>query len=219
MRLSPLVRLKPYQALQGRSESDIDWLRVNFNDYLADFRILQQNLGSLNGSDRIRACYQHCCLKWVMNERMTNQSLRARFDLPESKMETASRIIRDTLEAGRIKASVYIDQQLLNKIKGEADERRVSQQALIENALKDRYSEVTQMERDAAIAERLNRVDMRMRKMGEQIEMVSEGFALYVRMWLASTPEVPADERDIAIKNAQERYHRYVEQLSKILSH
>jgi len=38
-------------------------------------------------------------------------------------------------------------------------------------------------------------------------------------MWLASTPEVPADERDIAIKNAQERYHRYVEQLSKILSH
>jgi len=107
VRLSPLVRLKPYQALQGRSESDIDWLRVNFNDYLADFRILQQNLGSLNGSDRIRACYQHCCLKWVMNERMTNQSLRARFDLPESKMETASRIIRDTLEAGRIKASVF----------------------------------------------------------------------------------------------------------------
>lgn len=57
----------------------------------------------MNGSDRIRACYQHCCLRYVMNERLTNQSLRARFNLPQSKMETASRVIRDTIEAGKIK--------------------------------------------------------------------------------------------------------------------
>lgn len=57
----------------------------------------------MNGQDRIRACYQHCCLRYVMNQRMTNQSLRSRFSLPETKMETASRIIRDTVEAGKIK--------------------------------------------------------------------------------------------------------------------
>jgi len=34
---------------------------------------------------RIRACYQHCALKCVMAEQMTNQSLRERFDLPEAK--------------------------------------------------------------------------------------------------------------------------------------
>lgn len=52
---------------------------------------------------RIRACYQHCCLKWVMNQRMTNQSLRDRFKLPAKKSETASRILRDTMDAGKIK--------------------------------------------------------------------------------------------------------------------
>lgn len=53
--------------------------------------------------DRIRATYQHCCLRYVMNERMTNQSLRDRFRLPEKKTESASRAIRDTVEAGKIK--------------------------------------------------------------------------------------------------------------------
>ena len=53
--------------------------------------------------DRIRATYQHCCLRYVMNERMTNQSLRVQFRLSEKKAESVSRAIRDTIEAGMIK--------------------------------------------------------------------------------------------------------------------
>jgi ATP-dependent DNA helicase RecG len=34
---------------------------------------------------------------------MTNESLRARFVLPESKAETVSRVIRDTLDSRLIK--------------------------------------------------------------------------------------------------------------------
>lgn len=53
--------------------------------------------------ERIRACYQHCVLQWVTAERMTNQSLRARFHLPETKSATASQVIAATIEAGMIK--------------------------------------------------------------------------------------------------------------------
>lgn len=53
--------------------------------------------------DRIRACYQHCCLRYVMGEKMSNQSLRERFNLPEEKAESASRVIRDTIEEGLVK--------------------------------------------------------------------------------------------------------------------
>jgi ATP-dependent DNA helicase RecG len=53
--------------------------------------------------DRIRACYQHCCLKRVMSERMTNQSLRDRFRLPEAKTSSVSQVIAATIEAGLIK--------------------------------------------------------------------------------------------------------------------
>lgn len=53
--------------------------------------------------DRIRACYQHCVLKYVMSERMTNQSLRTRFKLSESKSAITSQIIAQTIESGLIK--------------------------------------------------------------------------------------------------------------------
>lgn len=59
----------------------------------------------MDRNDRIRATYQHCCLRYVMNEKMTNQSLRERFNLPEKKAEAVSRAIRDSVEAGKIKLS------------------------------------------------------------------------------------------------------------------
>jgi ATP-dependent DNA helicase RecG len=59
----------------------------------------------MDRNDRIRATYQHCCLRYVMNEKMTNQSLRERFRLSEKKTESASRVIRETVEAGKIKLS------------------------------------------------------------------------------------------------------------------
>ena len=57
----------------------------------------------MDREDRVRACYQHCALKWVMSKRMTNQSLRERFHLPESKSAIISRIIAATIEARMIK--------------------------------------------------------------------------------------------------------------------
>lgn len=62
-----------------------------------------QPFEEMDREDRIRACYQHCSLKWVLNERMTNQSLRERFGLPESRAAVASQIISATIEAGMIK--------------------------------------------------------------------------------------------------------------------
>lgn len=53
--------------------------------------------------DRVRACYQHCALKWVMADRMTNQSLRERFRLPESKTSVVSQIIGAAIDAGVVK--------------------------------------------------------------------------------------------------------------------
>ncbi len=60
-------------------------------------------IAAMDRADRIRACYQHCALKYVMSERMTNQSLRQRFGLPESKSAIASQAIAATVDAGMIK--------------------------------------------------------------------------------------------------------------------
>lgn len=59
---------------------------------------------AMDRDDRVRACYQHCALKYVMSERMTNQSLRQRFHLAEAKAAIVSQVITATIEAGLIKS-------------------------------------------------------------------------------------------------------------------
>lgn len=56
--------------------------------------------------DRLRACYQHCVLRYVQSEQMTNQTLRERFKLPESKSTVVSQIISASLDADLIKQDV-----------------------------------------------------------------------------------------------------------------
>ena len=63
-----------------------------------------QDFADMSKKDRVRACYQHCCLLYVSNRRMSNQTLRERFRLSESQAATVSLIIGATKEAGSIKA-------------------------------------------------------------------------------------------------------------------
>jgi len=57
----------------------------------------------MNGSDRIRACYQHCVLQWVLRKQMTNQSLRMRFGVSEGSSNTISQIIAAAVEQDLVK--------------------------------------------------------------------------------------------------------------------
>jgi ATP-dependent DNA helicase RecG len=62
-----------------------------------------KELKNLDKKEKIRACYQHACLKYVSNEKMTNQSLRERFKIEDHNYSIASRIIKDALTNGAIK--------------------------------------------------------------------------------------------------------------------
>ena len=62
-----------------------------------------KELNDMNKDDRIRACYWHACLKYVSKEMMSNTSLRERFGIATQNSAIASRIIRDTLDAGLIR--------------------------------------------------------------------------------------------------------------------
>jgi predicted HTH transcriptional regulator len=57
----------------------------------------------LDRDARVRACYQHCALRYVMRLPMNNQSLRERFKLPESKSVVISQVITATVADNLIK--------------------------------------------------------------------------------------------------------------------
>lgn len=62
-----------------------------------------QSLAQMDKQDKIRACYQHCVLKYLSGEPMTNQSLRHRLGISDENYPAASKIISDAKAANLIK--------------------------------------------------------------------------------------------------------------------
>lgn len=78
-----------------------------------DFQVIGDNTKSIlysyksfkemSKEERIRACYQHCCLQYVSNKEMTNNSLRLRFNIAEENYSMVSRVISETARSGFIR--------------------------------------------------------------------------------------------------------------------
>ena len=62
-----------------------------------------KTLGSMDETERVRACYLHACLKRVMQDYLTNASLRERFGIKANNRAIASRYIREAVDTGMIK--------------------------------------------------------------------------------------------------------------------
>lgn len=59
-------------------------------------------LSKMDKADRVRAVYLHACLRYVNREHLTNTSVRQRFGIEPRNIATASRLIREAVEAGAI---------------------------------------------------------------------------------------------------------------------
>lgn len=56
----------------------------------------------MDKADKIRACYLHACLRYVTRQAMTNSTLRERFGIEEKNAATATRLLKDAVEANAI---------------------------------------------------------------------------------------------------------------------
>jgi ATP-dependent DNA helicase RecG len=63
----------------------------------------RRELRDMDKADRIRASYLHACLRYVQRDFMTNTTLRERFGIEDKNSAMASRIIKDTIDAGLIR--------------------------------------------------------------------------------------------------------------------
>ena len=59
--------------------------------------------GQMDKNDRIRTCYLHVCLKYVMEEQANNETMRERFQFAKKNSAMASRILNATIDAGFIR--------------------------------------------------------------------------------------------------------------------
>jgi len=90
-----VINIEMYQLPAPEFQSEKDYTRITLFAY--------RKLRKMTKSDRVRACYQHCCLCWVARNSMTNASLRKRLGIEDKNYPMVSRIIKDALSEGVIK--------------------------------------------------------------------------------------------------------------------
>ena len=78
---------------------------IKGDDYTRVILYAPISLKNMNSEDRIRACYQHTCLRYINNMQANNQSVRERFKIGKNNTSYASKIITESIDAGLIKPS------------------------------------------------------------------------------------------------------------------
>ena len=61
-----------------------------------------KRLNDMDRTERVRACYLHACLCYVLNQPMNNASLRKRFGISDRNASRASRILSEALDSGSV---------------------------------------------------------------------------------------------------------------------
>ncbi|MFZ3034868.1 MAG: ATP-binding protein [Parvibaculum sp.] len=73
---------------------------------------MRRRFAEMSSDERIRACFQHACLCYEQGEPMSNGSLRERFGLSQKQYPQVSIVIRDAMNAGRIRP---LDEEQANR--------------------------------------------------------------------------------------------------------
>ncbi len=72
----------------------------------------ERKFSGMNKEDRIRAAYQHACLRYEVSDPMSNSSLRKRFGLHDRQYSQVSAVIREAQDSGLIRP---LDQEQANR--------------------------------------------------------------------------------------------------------
>ena len=130
---------------------------------------------------------------------------------------TAKPVTKVIDKSGKRRFTTWLDPELLKKLRFEARRSKIPQQRIIETVLMERYRPEYHEDRDAQFIQRLNGLDRRLQLLGRKSELVVETLALYVRMWLTATTDIPEKNRAEAIDQAQQRYERFLGSLNRRL--
>ncbi len=90
-----LVAIELAQLPAPEFQGETDFTRITLYA-LREFKDMSRR-------DRVRACYQHSCLCWVLRDFMTNTSFRERLGVAEKNYSMVSRVLRNALDEELIK--------------------------------------------------------------------------------------------------------------------
>ena len=115
----------------------------------------------------------------------------------------------------KARLSVYLDPQLSKELADYAAHRRASMSLVAEAAIASFLSPDAAERQEAVLARRLDRISRQLERLERDTGIGIETLALFVRFWLAATPQIPDDQQSVAQAKGRQRYERFVDALGR----
>lgn len=90
-----------------------------------------------------------------------------------------------------------------------------SKSSVVDSAIREFFTNATDAD---VLYRRLDRQQRTVGKIGRDLEVLQEAFAIFVRLWFAHTPRVGEQERESAQVYAAQRYEQFCDFVGKQLS-
>lgn len=118
----------------------------------------------------------------------------------------------------RTRMNVYFDPALLKQVEALALRRNISKSAIVEAAVASFLSSDTSERLEAAMSRRLDRLGRQVGALDEDLAVLGEMLALFVRFWLTFTPPMSDTAQAAARAKGTERFEGFMQTLGKRLA-
>ncbi|MGO9836901.1 MAG: hypothetical protein ACLP1X_22120 [Polyangiaceae bacterium] len=108
----------------------------------------------------------------------------------------------------RVRVYTRLTETLRDRVTGYCAASGIAERAVFEAALGQYIDGTSDM---TLVLRRLDRLGRAEERIHRDLELLSEAFAMFVRLWLAHTPTLPGDAKPTARSTAESRYKQFVE--------
>ncbi len=114
-----------------------------------------------------------------------------------------------------VRVYTRLSAQLRDRISSYCAASRIAERSVFEAALQQYVDGTDDL---ALVLRRLDRLGRANARLHRDVELLSEAFAVFVRLWFAHTPTIPADGKAAARSTAESRYRTFVEHVGQQFS-
>jgi len=123
--------------------------------------------------------------------------------------------MRKIARGGRVRLLPYVAEEIARRVANVSASTGVTESAIVEAALRQ-YLDGTGDK--TLLLRRLDRLGQAVTRDRRELEILSQAFAVFMRLWFAHTPSLEEDAKPSARVNAESRYQQFVEHVGKQFS-
>lgn len=113
--------------------------------------------------------------------------------------------------------NIYFERDLARALNKFAAQQRLKKSAVVEAAVREYFAPDRADMREAALSKRIDRLSHQLEKIEQDLTILTEATAIYIRYYLSVVSPIPDVHQDAARAQGKLRFAQFIEQLARHL--